>query len=653
VISHSDKSWIHGGSGIVKRGLYFAVSIFLVLLMQQCVITEVYLPMRGFQSATRQNKPATPSVYTYHEPIEVVGDDALSSLANIEMWPGNGSESDPYIIEGLNFTGNTYEFSITDVSLYVRITSCYFESHLQGTVQDLFCVGVYLNNCSSVKIDHTNFTEQHFGIRTYKSNNTQITENYFDDCDYGALIGASLNITFTSNRVLNSLIILSGCYFGNVTSNEFIGSGLGIDGQAVQEFIHTVEDNQVDGKPLGYLISISNMTLDVHDYGQLYLVNASRTTLENGFFNGQVGGISIIHSTYCLLRNINFTGSTERIMLVHSSNIALEHIRCSNGHYQGLFVSDCFNSTIHDSLFSGNANGIYIEDSFLTIVNSTRFLGNSYGIKCYDSASVLVVACDAENNGYGFSFYNTMTAVMLNNSILNNHQIGLYLGTGSAFCIVAYNYLGWNTGGNAYDAGTYNFWDDGMALGNFWSDYTVPPTYKIPGPANSVDEYPRVIIDLTPPTIHTTREPTIVNSSVPVSIHANVTDVSSIAEVILSYRVGEGSWNNISMEIENTNRYWSGLIPPVSNGLVVVFKVYAEDIYGNWGVSSIETYTVVDSASSTTETTNGTANSTTGTANSITGTADSQLIWMIPIFAAFGALTIIVALVFIKYRSRR
>ena len=614
--------------------------------MQQCVITDVSLPMRGFQSTTYQKKEAIPSVYTYHVPIEVVGNDAFSSFASTEMWSGNGSASNPYIIEGLNFTGNTYQFSITDVSLCVTITDCYFESHLQGNVQDLFCVGIYLHNCSSVKIDHTNFTGQHFGIRTYQSDNAQITENYFDDCDYGALIGASSNITFTSNRALNSQIILSGCCFGNVTSNEFIGSGLGMDGQAVQEFIHTVEDNKVNGKPLGYIMSISNMTLDVHNYGQIYLVNASRITVENGSFSEQVGGISLIHSTDCLLRNINCTGIIARIMLVHSSNITLEQIRCSNSHYQGLYVSDCFNSTIHDSIFSGNANGIYIEDSFLTIVNSTEFLGNNYGIKCYDSVSVLVFACNVENNGYGFSFYDTTMAVMHNNTVFNNHQIGLYLGEGSTFCVVMYNYLGGNTGGNAYDAGTYNSWDDGISLGNYWSDYTVPPAYRIPGPANSVDEYPRVIIDLTPPTILTTREPAIVNSSVPVSIHATVTDVSSIAEAILSYRVDEGSWNNISMEIENTDQYWRGLIPPLSNGSVVVFKVYAKDIYSNWGVSSIEIYTVVDSTSSVTET-------ATGTTSSTTGTADSQLIWLITIFGASAALPIIVVLVFFRYRSRR
>jgi hypothetical protein len=78
--------------------------------------------------------------------------------------------------------------------------------------------------------------------------------------------------------------------------------------------------------------------------------------------------------------------------------------------------------------------------------------------------------------------------------IANNSRTGIELGPDSSNNLIFGNAIGWNAFRNAEDAGTDNSWDDGVSLGNWWSDFnsTESDVYEIEGRANSQDNYPQV-----------------------------------------------------------------------------------------------------------------------------------------------------------------
>ncbi len=107
---------------------------------------------------------------------------------------------------------------------------------------------------------------------------------------------------------------------------------------------------------------------------------------------------------------------------------------------------------------------------------------------------------------------------------------------------------------------------------------------------SSITNY--TVNDTTSPNIITSRNPINPTSADSVIVYADVNDTSSISQVILSYSVdGGSSWTNLSMSYSGN---WTATIPSQSSGTVVQYKVYAEDVAGNWGTSETEQYAVDD-----------------------------------------------------------
>jgi parallel beta-helix repeat protein len=98
---------------------------------------------------------------------------------------------------------------------------------------------------------------------------------------------------------------------------------------------------------------------------------------------------------------------------------------------------------------------------------------------------------------------NSRTINMTGNIIYENQGIGINL-VGTAGCWIFDNEIGWNKKDNAVDdQGTTvtagNNWDDGLKVGNAWSDYKGSGVYLISGQKDSVDKYPSAILSIDSP----------------------------------------------------------------------------------------------------------------------------------------------------------
>ncbi|MHA2067534.1 MAG: LVIVD repeat-containing protein [Candidatus Thorarchaeota archaeon] len=82
-----------------------------------------------------------------------------------------------------------------------------------------------------------------------------------------------------------------------------------------------------------------------------------------------------------------------------------------------------------------------------------------------------------------------------------------------------------------------------------------------------------------------------------VTVTATVTDTSGVDEVILSYSTdGQSTWTNVTM-VHQSGDDWNASIPLQSLGTTAHYRVYANDTYDNWEISTVKNYTVMTSDS--------------------------------------------------------
>ncbi|MHA2359202.1 MAG: S8 family serine peptidase, partial [Candidatus Thorarchaeota archaeon] len=149
-----------------------------------------------------------------------------------------------------------------------------------------------------------------------------------------------------------------------------------------------------------------------------------------------------------------------------------------------------------------------------------------------------------------------------------------------------------------------------------------------------------VLADTDPPEFGThSRSPQTPNATDIVIIQVNVTDVTGVDTVILSYFNGT-AWTNVTMT-------WNGIsynatIPAFPSGTTVDYRFYANDTLGYWATSSIFSYTVTPST--------GTITTTTTTTTSPPPGAPDYLRIAILLTAVFAL--IVIAVIFSRRRSK-
>jgi len=101
------------------------------------------------------------------------------------------------------------------------------------------------------------------------------------------------------------------------------------------------------------------------------------------------------------------------------------------------------------------------------------------------------------------------------------------------------------------------------------------------------------VIDCYGPTISLLTEPSDVGQNETVSIEVSVTDPGGVKQVLLCYSLDSGfTFTNTSMSEDSG--IWSASIPLGTVGESVYFSIYAEDQTGNWEISVLYTYQIID-----------------------------------------------------------
>jgi parallel beta-helix repeat protein len=142
--------------------------------------------------------PGEASAYTPHATISINGNADFAAQAATNGWPGDGTKSNPYIIEGLdiNAAGHGIAMLIANTNVSFKVLRCYL--HNTYTVPG---IGIDLSGVSNGYLANNDCSNNpNYGICVYSnSSNNSIFNNTCNSETGGIVLGHSTNNTVSKN----------------------------------------------------------------------------------------------------------------------------------------------------------------------------------------------------------------------------------------------------------------------------------------------------------------------------------------------------------------------------------------------------------------------------------------------------------------------
>lgn len=622
--------------------------LFLALIPATTVFSQRQQILATNPSSTEVTfRPA----YENHPRITITSNGDFSS----QGWPGAGTELNPYIIEGLNITGNFYaNIDVRDTTAHFVIRDCF----ILGT-ENSDSRGINLINVINARIESCVIVYKRYGLQFVSSQNCKVMLcNLTRTFGNGMDIENSEDCTISHNKLTNFSgvgIQLSRTLDSNISNNTIdtqlvsaagVGIRVGTQSQRCIVANNTVYDSnpgdnsQSYGIFIGhsnscsvinnlvYDLSLSGIELDrTHDiqvinneaynngrWGLLVDFNCKSVTISgNLFHNNTYEGVRVASTDDCIIENNILTKNGQAgvrifqlntIVFLCENSTVINNTVCDNGR-QGIAVGSSFINTrysnISNNIVSGNREeGIFLSRGERCVVFNNHLSGN--GLTTDDPAVKLwnSVHCTVENNtihsgNRGIVLTNTSSCPIVANTLVNNADAGIALDSISSNNSIYWNSIGWNKGGNAWDEGVLNHWDDGVATGNAWNDYSGDGSYSVSGPAGSIDRYPSRLTEEDPPVVNHPSDIVYDEGSTGHSITWSPSEQHPHSYVVEknSSNFASGLWDGLSITVSV-----DGLNPGVYNFTLTVLDDSGNSVTDTVFVSVIDiTYPTIDSPS--------------------------------------------------------
>jgi parallel beta-helix repeat protein len=405
-----------------------------------------------------------PATHVTHDPIVISGDADLIAQATAEGWTGNGTESNPYVIQFLDIYTSGTCIRIHDVTLYLVIYNCTFYSAYSGD-------GVHISSSSHISIISCEAFWNHAAVYISDSTDCHVIDGVFHSSDEASVI----------------LVYSTEC---EVTNNWFERRGVHIIGYYVYHWYHNISGNWVSGLDIGYFVGISDTHINGSTYAQIILVNCTRVAVYRYSSTLQAEAISLAFCEDCYLYTNYIYGSRVGVYIHRSTGIVLANNTIISNDYIGIHLNGSHHCSIlgNDIRYNGMV-GVLAFDAEWTEFAHNTITGHLIGIEGGWLDYSEFYGNTVFGNEFGLIIWDSNGCFFYQNTIANNTNIGLQFDL-VWNCTVFGNIFDSSTI-NAMDYGYDNNWDDGVSIGNTWSDYYgVEPYYSVPGSGNGVDHYP-------------------------------------------------------------------------------------------------------------------------------------------------------------------
>lgn len=425
----------------------------------------------------------------YHDPIVISSDNDF----NLQGWPGDGSEGNPYLIDGLEIHTTDTSIRIEDVRVHFKINGCLLTGSGLHSGK-----GIYLENTTNGIVDSSRTDFKQMGVWIKDSANCTVSRCVFENGDYGVIVQYSENITIHDNamggirsygidfyfvdnsKVTENMINGGGesgiylyesdnCYVGtNLVSNSGFGAyeeelyptGFGINlGNC---FNDTVHDNIIhDVRDVGiWVASAPNSTITnntVWGCGRYDVGSGSKDC--NFFYNEFEKGMRL-DSISVTQWQLNMIGNTVdgkplgyfrnelgivinmteygQIILVSCADVTLLDGNFTNCAV-ALQMGDCTNCTVTEFNVSDSYCGVSFHQSIdCKMLNASITNITLFGADLENADFTSFAHNWFKNCTYGIRIFNSDSCNITSNNFLDNHKAGAYI-HGSTSSIIHYN----------------------------------------------------------------------------------------------------------------------------------------------------------------------------------------------------------------------
>lgn len=605
------------------RGISVSFAFIVMLIISTgCLISDVD---EDEVLTTPDSNRISQLSYEIHDPIIITSDADFEMQSVNEGWEGNGTETHPYIIENYSISSVQTCISINYTSVYFIISDCILECLSSADI-------IFLDNVQHARFEKVNcFPDDYSAVYVTDSEDIQFIScmlqghlgfyrtNYIRI--HGCPMDVSIDISncdhcvFSKSRITYYFGIYS-CLNTSIEDCIFEGdAGIRIEG-SFSEWDLNFENNTFHGRPIGFYYNTNDEEIDCNTLGMVLVGYSNNLTLSNGNFLEGWAPVVIYQSFEIVVTKSTFRNCLYSIFLDESDSCIFSNNTFIDVKYAfGVYHSPNCEITDNDIWGTGSGSGghaLWVQTgSHNFLIMKNRISKFSYAIDMFGCAFGQITNNTINDNSIGMSLTGNNITVVSNHVYHNGGGIEFLDSSGAR---IWGNYIGWNSHSQAIDYdGTDMIWDDGSELGNYWSDYTGGGQYNISGTTNSVDRYPRPLIDDEPPIIFISQTPITVSSEDSVFISALIDDNFGINRVYFWYDyVTDGNYTMAKMGMN-----WTFTISPKASGTEISYRIYAQDWAGNWAVSNTYTYVVTlddsTSISSTTSTSSTTSNPTTNT----------------------------------------
>ncbi|MFX0054658.1 MAG: nitrous oxide reductase family maturation protein NosD [Promethearchaeota archaeon] len=293
------------------------VAIAATLLLANSMLDHPILPLLPPGIGTVTTTPTTtirppPENLTAHEPIVIIGNEDFQHQADNNNWSGDGSASNPYIIEGYVIESSEICINIMYTTLYFEIRYCSFSC---PEPEPFGGMGVNIWEADNGLVDSCTFREMEWGVNLFITDNcdvrrcdieagwigvnvsyssvTFVADNTIQGGDYAVFVDQSTTFAVLENNLCltNCGLAVWGSTGGVLRHNNVSYNDAGIEVLGSSEEIafetNWVIHNSGIGIDLG--VGTSSCLLFDNQIGWNGGGNALDNGLENYWDNGEIG----------------------------------------------------------------------------------------------------------------------------------------------------------------------------------------------------------------------------------------------------------------------------------------------------------------------------------------------------------------------------
>ena len=447
---------------ILGKGGEDVISIFTNdLTIKNFTITGSYMPRAGiYVFNTNRNKISDCILKDNGVSIFFID----SSNNNISYCSISNSS------DGIRFTSSSNN-QIYGCEIYENYEGVYVD----GGYEEYSC-GNIIKNCNI-------FSNGECGVKLIYSSNAKVLHSTFSSNSHGLQIFDSYNIS------------VSNC--------DFTRDGIHIKGENLQQYLHEIENNSVNGKSLLYFVNENNIDLDSVEIGQIIMVNCSNFKISDITIGNTDVGIEMVYGVKNEIENCKIYGNDDCGILIKNSScneissceikskygyglrlvksskniVSRNHFIKNNGCVIQLIFSD--DNEITKNLIDGKYNpqiGIRIDESKRNFIAYNNITG------CWDTGLVIASRLSIDKNTiYKNNFYrNGIHAIWLADTFANK--------------IMQNNFIE-----HPVQASYENAWN--IWLNNYWDNWKTPfpkPIYGYIESFRGIPIFPLINFDWMP-----------------------------------------------------------------------------------------------------------------------------------------------------------